>query len=335
LGADIGFYTVADDRFFPAAVGLVNSLRLMGYEERVVLLDCGLTQHQRGVLGSECELVAPPDQQPINPQLLKPFAHLLNPTGVVVMLDSDLIVTRRLDQFLEAARNGRVCVYAYPEARRWFAEWEGLFRLSAPPRHQPYVLSGFVAFSVEHWPDLLGRWWESCQRIRSNSTTFYGAPDNPTAQADQDALNAILMSEVPREGLFVLPDEALPSMEQHRRRVQVLDTGTLSCTLDGRPVTFVHPSVKVKPFERQWWTDQGRSPYPIFLRRLLAGPDVRVRVLESDVPIWLQSGRRGALASRLLRVVNARLDPVRLALHRLGVRSWARVALTRFSAGRD
>ncbi len=333
MSSDVTFYTVADERFFPAAVGLVNSLRLVGHDERVVLLDCGLTPHQREVLGSECELVAPPDPQRINPQLLKPFAHLLNPTGIVVILDSDLIVTRRLDPFLEAARNGRVCVYAYPEARRWFAEWEELFRLSAPPRRQPYVLSGFVAFSVERWPDLLRRWWESCQRIRSDPTTFYGAPDGPTAQADQDALNALLMSEVPREGLFVLREEALPSMEQLRRRVRLLEAGTLSCSLDGRPVTFVHPSVKVKPFERQWWTDQGRSPYPMFLRRLLAGPDVRVRVSEGDVPIWLQAGRRGALASRLLRLVNSGLDPVRLALHRLGVRSLVRAALAR-SAGR-
>ncbi len=169
LTDEVTFYAVSDNRFFVGMVGLINSLRLMGYEQRVVVLDCGLTEHQRNVLGAECELMALPDSQTLNPQLLKPFANLMHPRGTVVILDSDLVVTSQLDLMLQAARSGSVCVCADPDSERWFAEWEQLFELPRPPRRQTYVSSGFLAFSVEHWPNLLSRWWESCQLIEARS----------------------------------------------------------------------------------------------------------------------------------------------------------------------
>jgi hypothetical protein len=136
LTDEVTFYAVSDERFFVGMVGLINSLRLMGYEQRVVVLDCGLTEHQRNVLNPECELVVLPDSQALNPQLLKPFANLMHPKGTVVILDSDLVITRPLDPMLQAARNGKVCVCADPESERWFAEWEQLFGLPRAPRHQ-------------------------------------------------------------------------------------------------------------------------------------------------------------------------------------------------------
>jgi len=319
LSDNLTFYTVADRRFYPAATGLVNSLRLLGYEDPIALLDCGLSTDQREALASECQLVSPPSSEPINPQLLKPFAHLLRPTGIVVILDSDLIVARRLDQILREAGEGRLCVNPDPESTRWFAEWEGLFGLGTPPRRQPYVSSGFIAFSVDHWPDLLARWWEACQRIRSRPTTFYGAADSPTAQSDQDALNAVLMSSNRPTNLFFLPEEALPTMEQFRREVRIADDRRLACSIRGRPVTLLHPSVKVKPFETSRWIDQGRSPYPRLLRRLLVGSDVRVQAAPGDLPLWLRPDLRGALLARLLYLVNAVVDPIRLTLYRLGI----------------
>jgi hypothetical protein len=315
----VSFYTVADKRFFPAAVGLVNSLRAVGHDEPIFLLDCGLTPEQRETLGAECHLVMPPVADPINPQLLKPFANALDPSGTVVILDSDLLVVRRLDETLLEARNGQICINADPESTRWFSEWEDLFALAGPPRKQPYMSSGFVAFSVDRWPTLLARWWELCQGIRSLPTAFYGQPDTPTAQADQDALNAILMTAVPQANLFVLPEEALPTMEQFRRRVRLVEARTLRCSIDGKPVTFLHPSVKVKPFESDRWLDQGQSPYPRLLRRLIVGSDVRLRPSPGDLPRWLRPGRQGALRAFLLYLVNAGIDPVRVALYRLGV----------------
>ena len=49
---ETAFYCVADERYFLGAVGLVNSLRLLGHGEPIVLLDCGLTGEQRDLLGA-------------------------------------------------------------------------------------------------------------------------------------------------------------------------------------------------------------------------------------------------------------------------------------------
>ena len=54
------FYCVADERYFLGAVGLINSLRLVGHDEPIYLLDCGLTERQRELLGRRGELVDGP-----------------------------------------------------------------------------------------------------------------------------------------------------------------------------------------------------------------------------------------------------------------------------------
>lgn len=57
---DVSFYTTTDEHFFLGTVGMLNSLRLMGHEQQVFVLDCGLSGRQRDLLGSECELIALP-----------------------------------------------------------------------------------------------------------------------------------------------------------------------------------------------------------------------------------------------------------------------------------
>ena len=47
MSAAAAFYCVADSRYFPGAVGLVNSLRLVGHREPILVLDTGLTDAQR------------------------------------------------------------------------------------------------------------------------------------------------------------------------------------------------------------------------------------------------------------------------------------------------
>ena len=63
------FYCVADERYFLGAVGLVNSLRIVGHDEPIYLLDCGLTGRQRELLAGQVTLVNAPDGAP--PTLLK------------------------------------------------------------------------------------------------------------------------------------------------------------------------------------------------------------------------------------------------------------------------
>ena len=132
----------------------------------------------------------------------------------------------------------------------WFVEWEQIFRLPCRPRRQAYVNAGFLAFSVEHWPDLLPRWWDSCRLVWSHPTIYEDAVwEDPTSQADQDALNALLMSEVPAESLSVLSRETQPDTEQLRYLVELVDQ--LSCSLHGKPVTLVHLTGKTKPWEAE------------------------------------------------------------------------------------
>ena len=64
MTADTSFYCVADQRYFPGAVALVNSIRLVGHREPIVLLDCGLTPAQRRLLEPEVELVTRPPGTP-------------------------------------------------------------------------------------------------------------------------------------------------------------------------------------------------------------------------------------------------------------------------------
>jgi hypothetical protein len=40
--------------------------------------------------------------------------------------------------------------------------------------------SHLVAFSVAHWPDLLARWWEACQRIASEWWRRVASPARAT-----------------------------------------------------------------------------------------------------------------------------------------------------------
>ncbi len=71
------FYCVSDARFFLGAVGLINSLRVIGHDEPIFVLDCGLTDEQRGMLAAEATLVPAPAERP--PQLLKTWRRSHTP----------------------------------------------------------------------------------------------------------------------------------------------------------------------------------------------------------------------------------------------------------------
>ena len=104
MSAAAAFYCVADSRYFPGAVGLVNSLRLVGHREPILVLDTGLTDAQRALLEPQAEIVPSPSDAP--PWLLKTVAPLARPAAVMVLLDADLVVTRPLTDLIEAPRAG-------------------------------------------------------------------------------------------------------------------------------------------------------------------------------------------------------------------------------------
>ena len=56
---------------------------------------------------------------------MQSFPQVLEPSGIVVLIDSDMIVTGSLDEVYTVVRAGRICAYPDPPEtrRRWFPEW--------------------------------------------------------------------------------------------------------------------------------------------------------------------------------------------------------------------
>jgi hypothetical protein len=298
--APIVFCTITDERFVPGTIALINSLHLAGHHDLMVILDCGMRADQRALLEPVAIIIPWDRAQATNPTLFKPFAVLTEPSGIVVIIDSDIVVTSRLDGPLRLAAGGAVCAFPDPEADRWFASWEHVFGLVSAPRRQPYVNAGFVVFSAQHWPKLLERWWELCRSIWHEPTLYEHADDGPTSQADQDALNALLMSEVDADKIEFLDPDLAPVADALSEGVRVDDVTALACDYGGKRPLLLHSAGHVKPWIAE---DRGYlrpTAYTKLLRRLLARPDVRVRPLSSDLPRWLRRGWAGRVAATAL-----------------------------------
>jgi hypothetical protein len=295
----VTYFTVSTHRFFLGTVALLNSLRLTGNAGELVVLDAGLAPDERELLSARATVFTPPNAADVHPVVMKTFAHLLQPSGTVAVIDSDIIVTGSLDHVLALARTGRICAYPdVPAVRsRWFPEWETTLRLRSPLRRDVYVNSGFVAFSTDHWPHLLERWREACQLIPAHAMWGSRSPFNAP---DQDALNALLMSEIPREALALLPDGE--QVVGGGGRVEDLET--LRSTSEGRPAKILHLIDSPKPWEPAGFLRLAPTDYVRLLRRLLLAPDVALRLDPGRVPLWLRPDRGGELMLRALGAGN-------------------------------
>jgi hypothetical protein len=99
-------YTVTSRRYFPGTVALLNSLRLTGHSYPFVALDAGLNPDQRRLLEPHCAIVEVPESARTSPLLGKAFPKFLQPVGVVLLLDSDMIVTDSLEPVVSRAERG-------------------------------------------------------------------------------------------------------------------------------------------------------------------------------------------------------------------------------------
>jgi hypothetical protein len=305
------FYTVSDAAYFPGTVALLNSLRLTGNGEELIVLDNGLTGEQRRRLAGHATVVDLPDTSDKHPYTLKPFPFLVGATGVVVLIDSDMIVTASLEPTIRRAEAGRICLFPDDENSwdRWFPDWQRQLSLTSPPRRQIYLNSGFLAFSTDRWPGLLKRWWNACAMVPSDlvGTT----EDNPFAQTDQDVLNAILMSEIEQDDLAILPykGEAHPDAQG----VVIEDATRLICSHDGEQLAIAHHALAPKMWSSGGWKRmQTRHPYVRLFPRVVFAEDVTLRLTARDVPWWLwpRFGCRAALNAYLLsrRVARPAVD---------------------------
>lgn len=316
---DATYFTVGNSRYFPGTAALINSMRLTGNEGRIVILDAGLSVSEQGRLSEHAELVDVRPEAERNPLLLKVAAASLDPRGTVVFIDSDIAVTGSLAQIVGRAAMGSICVYPDGTPERWFGEWQELFHLAAPLRREVYVNSGFVVFSTDAWPQLLRRWHDAATLVPTERTRAGGAPrTDPFWDGDQDALNAILMSEVPPGAVELLPVEQGPLQYSARRRVAIRDYERLSCELDGVETLLIHSAGEPKPWARAaWGTATWRDGYAALLPRLLLAPDVGVRVSRHELPIWLRPGRGARAAARVLDAGRAVARETRNGLRKL------------------
>jgi hypothetical protein len=290
-------FVLADARHFPGLVALVNSLRLHGRREPITVLDLGFEPEQRAALQDECEFVAPPEHSPRHPWLLEPRACMTREAEIVVYVDADVVVTGPLDGALRAARAGKVVLFADLMEDRRFDEWQEIFGLRGPVRHQTYGNAGFLAFSTQHFPDLLARWAECCERIVGETTYLdTGSFDSPTALSSQDALNAILMSELTPDQVDIQPAEAESQGQVQLTGTRVVDLTDLRCQRGGHAVALLHAWGTPKPWEPPARPTLRRSAYLTCLRRLLVAPDVAVQAPGALLPSWLRAGVRGRLS---------------------------------------
>jgi hypothetical protein len=298
MSADATFYTVSDAGFFPGSVALLNSLRLSGHREDLVVLDSGLTPEQRRRLAEHTIVVDRPAGLVDGPYFVKPYPFALGATGTVVLIDSDMIVARSLARPLALAAEGKICLFpdAAVDQGRWFAEWEQGFQLSAPLRHQTYLNAGFVALSVEHWPCFLERWSAACSLIPPDR--HFTREDQLFRDGDQDAINAILMSEIAASSIEKLPEWG--ELYADGYDATITDEERLVCVRDGKEASILHHSGRPKV-----WQPTGRSrlsvpePYVRLLPRVLFGDDVVLRLDRRDVPWWVlprTSSRLGVTA---------------------------------------
>lgn len=317
------FYTVSQSSYFPGLVALINSLRLTGHSGRLFVLDLDFGPEQHTRLQDHCTLIRLDTPDGINPLLLKGYPEVIGvEDDVAVMIDSDIIVTGSLMPAVELALAGKICAYPDADDDRWFSEWEHLFSLAASPRRQTYVNSGFIAFSTKHWPALLSRWRELSEAIPTSATRAGGAKkDTPLWDGDQDALNALLMSEIPAEAIHLLPRDEAPTHPRDRVVATVQDERRLICICRGARTTLLHAAGNPKPWQMRRSALTQADCFARLLPRVLFADDVVLRASRRDVPLGYRPGRIArllsaaeglviALGERLRRIGKAVLTPL-------------------------
>ena len=152
MSDEVRFFTQANSRFFLGAVAMLESLRLSGNTAPAFVLDEGLRPEERERLETAAAILTPPPEiDGLHPRQTKATADLFWSSGVVILLDSDMIVTAPFDDMIAQAKAGRIAVHPDHEinATRQFPEWATAFELRAPLRPQQYVNCTPLAISLD------------------------------------------------------------------------------------------------------------------------------------------------------------------------------------------
>lgn len=291
------FHVVCDAAYFVGLVAFLNSVRLAGHDEPVVVDDLGLEAWQRERLGGHAAVVRRPPRE--DAVMGKAAIDVAGDRSVTVVADCDVIVLRSLTPLLEVAAGGDVVAFADNQVdRRWFAaEWgRALGRADLPAR--PYVNAGLVAYPAGSASPVI----DAQRRVQAAIPPGGGRDrSHPFFLADQDSLNAALAAIVPQERVTVLPYRLapFPPFDGLRRG------DGLRCRYGDGAEPFLLHHVARKP----WQGSTRPNLYTSLLPRLLHGPDVAVRLAPAELPRRFAGGsleRIEAAAAAALKVVGAR-----------------------------
>jgi len=283
---DAAFYCISSEIYFLGAVGLVNSLRLVGHTEPIYLLDCGLTPEHRELLDPHVTVVDAPRDAP--PYMLKTVAPRRHPARVQVLIDVDMVATRSLAPLIDTAQEAGV-VAVKDRLDRFVPEWGELLDLG-PLRRAPYVSSALVGLAGDTRTAVLDLWDDRLSRVDFERSYFADdVAGYPFRYIDQDVLNAVIAALVEPDGVEVLDPSLAPS--QPFRGLRLLEEATLRCAhRDG-----TEPYVLHHYLGKPWLEAMYHGLYSRLLARLLLGDDVAVKVPEEEVPLRMRSGPRALL----------------------------------------
>ena len=287
---DLAFYCVTDAGHFLGLVALVNSLRVLGHDETVYVLDCGLEQWQRELLAETTCVVSL--ENSIHPMLMKAALPLMRPAQVMVVVDVDVIFTRRLDELVElAADTGKPVLFPNDRDDRFEPGWERLG--FGPPVPHTYVASGQFVLPAGSGEEFLALWAEGMRRLANDQTLYeLGLPpkDDPFFYPDMDVLNAMVGPAIAVDS-FVLADRSTAAYWPFRD-VRIKNARELVVEFDDGSRPFLLHHILTKP----WNGLVAPNPYSRLMSRLLCEEDVAVRVPVKRVPKSLRSGIGGATA---------------------------------------
>lgn len=294
MTANAAFYCVSSAPYFLGAAAMINSLRLVGHDEPVYVMDCGLSPAQRDALATEAAVIgAPPEREP---HTLKPVLPLERPAEAMILLDADIVITGSLRNLIGAARGGRLVAFRN-HAQRFRSEWGDLLGLGElEPR--PYLCSGLVAVGRDPGEKIMRLVDERQGRV-DLSRSYFGDHDDdyPLLYADQDVLNAVAAGTVPADRVVALDHRLAPMAPFEGLRL--VDVETLRCAYaDGTEPYAIHHSLSPKPWQRPAY----EGVYTRLLRRLLTGSDLAVKVPADQVPGWLRPGLRGSAERQAIKL---------------------------------
>jgi hypothetical protein len=309
------FYSVCDSRFFPGMVALLNSLRLIGHDERIFLVDAGLTAEQRRLLSDHVTLISAPQNASVI--LLKQLGPMKYPASVSILLDADIIVTRPLTELVAAARSGRIVAFVDQEATedRFFPEWSSLLGFE-PLRRQPYLNGGQLVIPDSLRHRLLELWVEGQAKVDAQQTWHgKGSLSSPLYFGDQDVLNALVATHFEPDEMMILEHRLAPFPPFPGLRL--IDERRILCRYADGTQPFLLHHILAKP----WLKTTRTTVYSLLLPRLLLAPDVALRLESDQLPLRLREGRLAVADRRRANLQALIYSHSRRQLGRFGIRT--------------